>query len=136
MSLLCLRQSCRIGRLVDAAPGRHAPGASTAATHPDQRTAEEINHVLLSGVLVEEPEERRSPEGRPFTSLLVGFRAPDAQSGEGWPSACCEVEVPAETPRQGKSDLHLGATVVVAGRLGGGAGGVVATFLFAAEEPK
>lgn len=91
----------------------------------------EVNHVLLSGVVVGEPQVRRSSEGRPFTALMVGFRAPDAAPEEGWPSACCEVEVPeGKWPRQSGA-IHAGATVLVTGRLGGGAGGVVATHVIA-----
>jgi len=92
---------------------------------------EEVNQVLLSGVVVEEPQQRRTREGRSVTSLIVGFRAPDARPGEGLPSACCEVEVPEGTPRRQVGELRPGASVLVTGRLGGGAGGVVATFLIA-----
>jgi single-stranded DNA-binding protein len=88
-----------------------------------------VNHVVLTGVLVDEPQERCNPEGQAFMALLVGFHAPDAPPDEGWPSACCEVEVPEGTRRRQIGELRPGANVLVTGRLGGGAGGVVATFL-------
>ena len=86
--------------------------------------------------MVEEPQERRSPEGQPFTALLVGFRAPGARPEEGWPSACCEVEVPERAWLRQPGPIHTGATVLVAGRLGGGAGGVVATLVVASASPE
>jgi hypothetical protein len=151
MSFFRLRQACRRGRQApaNATPGDglagaraergaeaalsgHSPSLGGAARALEGHgPAEEVNHVVLSGVVVEEPQERRSPEGNAFTALLVGFRAPDAQSEEGWPSACCEVELPEGTPQYRVGELRPGACVLVTGRLGGGAGGVVATFLFA-----
>jgi hypothetical protein len=122
----------RAERDAEAALSGHSPPLGGAASAPEGHPYDaEVNHVVLSGVLVEEPQERCSAEGQPFTALFVGFRAPDAKPGEGWPSACCEVEVPEGTPQRQVGELRPGASILVTGRLGGGAGGVVATFLHA-----
>jgi hypothetical protein len=94
----------------------------------DPALGDEVNAAVLTGVMVDEPQRDRSRDGNPITVLLVSFPAPDERASSG--SALCEVEIPDEIADRQRSQLRLGASVLVVGELMG-AGGLWATFLTA-----
>jgi hypothetical protein len=93
--------------------------------------AEEVNHAILSGTIVEEPLRDKTRDGDPITVLLLSFTAPDEKAPRG--SACCEVEVPDLVAEQCGRRLRPGGRIVAVGQLTG-AGGLWATSIVTRED--
>jgi hypothetical protein len=92
--------------------------------------ADDVNHAMLSGTIVEEPLRDTSREGEPITVLLVSFAAPDEKARPG--SACCEVECADSVADSCRTQLRPGGRVAMVGQLTGG-GGLWATSIVARE---
>ena len=61
-----------------------------------ERLPHELNHLVLTGTLLDEPREARSPRGDTVTMLRLGFPVRDPERPEDlWTLARCGVEVPA-----------------------------------------
>jgi hypothetical protein len=77
-----------------------------------------LNHLVLTGTLLEKPHEARSPRGDAVTMLRLGFPVRDPEQPEDlWTLARCEVEVPAALARRSVSSLHVGVPVLAWGQL-------------------
>lgn len=77
-----------------------------------------LNHLVLTGTLLEKPHRARSPRGDAVTMLRLGFPVRDPERPEDlWTLARCEVEVPAALARRSVSSLHIGAPVFAWGQL-------------------
>ncbi len=84
---------------------------------PD-RLPHELNHLVLTGTLLDEPREARSPRGDTVTMLRLGFPVRDPERpGNLWTLARCGVEVPAAIAKRGVPSLRVGAPVLAWGQL-------------------
>lgn len=78
----------------------------------------ELNHLVLTGTLLDEPREARSPRGDAVTLLRLGFPVRDPERPEDlWTLACCGVEVPAVIARRSVPGLRVGGPVLAWGQL-------------------
>jgi hypothetical protein len=78
----------------------------------------EINHAVLTGRLIGDPQESRSPTGDRVTLLRVEFPVADPDDPQAlWTWASCLVEVPADRAARDVAELHGGASVLAAGQL-------------------
>lgn len=83
-----------------------------------ERLPLELNHLVLTGTLLEKPHRARSPRGDAVTMLRLGFPVRNPERLEDlWTLARCEVEVPAELARRSVSSLHIGGPVLAWGQL-------------------
>ena len=83
-----------------------------------ERRPHELNHLVLTGTLLETPHGARSPRGDTVTMLRLGFPVRDPERPEDlWTLARCEVEVPAALARRSVSSLHVGGPVLAWGQL-------------------
>jgi len=83
-----------------------------------ERLPHELNHLVLTGTLLDEPREARSPRGDAVTLLRLGFPVRDPERPEDlWTLARCGVEVPAAIARRSVSSLRVGGPVLAWGQL-------------------
>lgn len=83
-----------------------------------ERLPHELNHLVLTGTLLEKPHGARSPRGDAVTMLRLGFPVHDPERPEDlWTLARCEVEVPTALAQQSVSSLHVGGPVLAWGQL-------------------
>lgn len=83
-----------------------------------ERLPRELNHLVLTGTLLDEPREARSPRGDAVTLLRLGFPVRDPERPEDlWTLARCGVEVPAAIARRSVPGLRVGAPVLAWGQL-------------------
>jgi hypothetical protein len=103
-----------------------------------------LNHLVLTGTLLDEPREERSPRGDAVTLLQLGFPVRDPQRPEDlWTLARCGVEVPAAISRRSVPGLRVGAPVLAWGQLsdrepdgdGSQRGVIVATLVHSGAPP-
>ncbi len=78
---------------------------------------EQVNRVLLSGVIAAEPLRDMGGDGDPITILLLSFSPPDERARES--STCCEVEITDTIADRHRRWLRVGRRVWVAGQLTG-----------------
>lgn len=98
-----------------------------------------LNHVVLTGHLLEEPRRERSPRGDAVILLRLGFPVRDPECPRDlWTLARCEVEAPAGL----LLDLEIGTPVLAWGQLsdreadsGGQGGTIVASAVKAGPAP-
>jgi hypothetical protein len=99
---------------------------------------------VLTGTLLDEPREARSPRGDAVTMLRLGFPVRDPQRPEDlWTLARCGVEVPAAIARRSVPGLRVGGPVLAWGQLsdreatgdGSQHGVLVATFVHSPAPP-
>lgn len=122
---------------------RQGPGAATSPRQCGRSPSEvasarpgrnnlglEVNRVVLSGLIVEDPQRDKSRDGDPVTVLLVSFAAPDEKVHWGW--ACCEIEVPDGVAEPQRTKLRVGAPILVSGEMTG-VGGVWADLIVTEE---
>lgn len=77
-----------------------------------------LNHLVLTGALLDEPHEATSPRGDAVALLRLRFPVRDPERPEDlWTLARCEVEVPAAIAERGVPDLQVGAPVLAWGQL-------------------
>jgi hypothetical protein len=77
-----------------------------------------LNHLVLTGALLDEPHEATSPRGDPVALLRLGFPVRDPERPEDlWTLARCEVEVPTVIAERSVPDLQVGAPVLAWGQL-------------------
>lgn len=99
---------------------RHRSGRDAPSGRPPfpEQLPPSLNHVALTGTLLEKPHRTMSPRGDAVTMLRLGFPVRDPGRPEDlWTLARCEVEVPAELARQSASSLHVGFPVLAWGQL-------------------
>jgi hypothetical protein len=83
-----------------------------------ERLPRELNHLVLTGTLLDEPREATSPRGDAVTLLRLGFPVRDPERPEDlWTLARCEVEVPAAVAKRSVPSLRVGAPVLAWGQL-------------------
>ncbi len=83
-----------------------------------ERLPRELNHLVLTGTLLDEAREARSPRGDAVTMLRLGFPVRDPERPEDlWTLARCGVEVPAAIARRSVPSLRVGAPVLAWGQL-------------------
>jgi len=93
------------------------PGSSSKPPFPEQ-TPPGLNHLVLTGALLDEPDEAISPRGDRVALLRLGFPVHDPEQPEDlWTLARCEVEVPAAIAERSVSALRVGAPVLAWGQL-------------------
>jgi hypothetical protein len=109
-----------------------------------ERLPRDLNHLVLTGTLLDEPHEARSPRGDAVTMLQLGFPVRDTQRPEDlWTLARCGVEVPAAIARRSLPGLRVGGSVLAWGQLsdrepdgdGSQRGVIVATFVHSGAPP-
>jgi single-stranded DNA-binding protein len=88
-----------------------------------------LNHVVLTGRIVADPQRDKSATGEPITILMVSFLA---ASDKARGSACCEVEVLDEVAEEHREHLRPGVPILISGELSR-AGGIWAKLLTAGE---
>jgi hypothetical protein len=77
-----------------------------------------LNHLVLTGALLDEPNEATSPRGDAVALLRLGFPVRDPERPEDlWTLARCEVEVPAAIAERSVPTLRVGAPVLAWGQL-------------------
>jgi hypothetical protein len=77
-----------------------------------------LNHLVLTGALLDEPCEGTSPRGDAVALLRLGFPVRDPERPEDlWTLARCEVEVPTAIAERSVPDLRIGAPVLAWGQL-------------------
>jgi hypothetical protein len=77
-----------------------------------------LNHLVLTGTLLEEPSEATSPRGDAVALLRLRFPVRDPEQPDDlWTLARCQVEVPAEIAEQSVPSLRVGAPVLAWGQL-------------------
>jgi Single-strand binding protein family len=120
---------------VGGAPCGHPSLDRATGVLQGQEKRLEVNHVVLTGILVDNPQTDKDRNGEPVTLLLVAFAAPDAMdSDDSRLSASCEIEVPRGLIEGNDAELRTGSAVIVSGQLTGG-GGVIATYLHSSPPP-
>lgn len=83
-----------------------------------ERLPHELNHLVLTGTLLEKPHGARSPRGDAVTMLRLGFPVRDPKRPEDlWTLARCEVEVPAALAKRSVPSLRVGGPVLAWGQL-------------------
>jgi hypothetical protein len=83
-----------------------------------ERLPRELNHLVLTGTLLDEPREARSPRGDAVALLRLSFPVRDPERPEDlWTLARCEVEVPDAIARRSVPGLRVGAPVLAWGQL-------------------
>jgi hypothetical protein len=83
-----------------------------------ERLPHELNHLVLTGTLLEKPHGARSPRGDAVTMLRLGFPVRDPERPEDlWTLARCEVEMPAALARRSIPSLRVGGPVLAWGQL-------------------
>jgi len=96
---------------------RSAKGSSRRAPFPE-KVPPGLNHLVLTGTLLDEPREARSPRGDAVILLRLGFPVRDPEHPEDlWTLARCEVEVPAALAERSVPSLRVGAPVLAWGQL-------------------
>ncbi len=78
-----------------------------------------LNHSILTGTLIDDPQLARSPNGEPIILLEVEFPVADPERPQTlWTWASCQIEVPdALAHRRDIRKLERGATLLAAGQL-------------------
>lgn len=77
-----------------------------------------LNHLVLTGALLDEPHEGTSPRGDAVALLRLGFPVRDPERTEDlWTLARCEVEVPTAIAERSVPELRVGAPVLAWGQL-------------------
>jgi len=103
-----------------------------------------LNHLVVTGTLVEAPGEGRSPRGDLVTLLRLAFPVRDPERPEElWACAGAWVELPERLARRSVPDLRVGDAVLTSGQVserdapyGGRQDGViVATTIHAGPPP-
>jgi hypothetical protein len=83
-----------------------------------ERLPRELNHLVLTGTLLDEPCEATSPRGDAVTLLRLGFPVRDPERPEDlWTLARCGVEVSAAIAKRSVPSLRVGAPVLAWGQL-------------------
>ena len=83
-----------------------------------ERLPHQLNHLVLTGTLLDEPHEARSPRGDAVTLLRLGFPVRDPERPEDlWTLARCGVEVPTAIARRSVPGLRVGGPVLAWGQL-------------------
>lgn len=109
-----------------------------------ERLPRELNHLVLTGTLLDEPRKARSPRGDAVTLLRLGFPVRDPERPEDlWTLARCGVEVPAAIARRSLPGLRIGGPVLAWGQLsdreadecGGQRGVIVAASVYPGAPP-
>jgi hypothetical protein len=94
-----------------------AKGPSRRLPFPEQ-VPPGLNHLVLTGTLLGESGEARSPRGDAVTLLRLGFPVRDPECPEDlWTLAQCQVEVPAALAERSMPSLRVGAPVLAGGQL-------------------
>ena len=92
--------------------------ARTGRERFPERLPHELNHLVLTGTLLEKPHGARSPRGDAVTMLRLGFPVRDPERPEDlWTLARCEVELPAALARRSVPSLRVGGPVLAWGQL-------------------
>lgn len=77
-----------------------------------------LNHLVLTGTLLDHPRGGTSPRGDSVTLLRLGFPVRDPECPEDlWTLASCEIEVPYALARRSVPGLRVGAPVLAGGQL-------------------
>jgi hypothetical protein len=93
------------------------PGPFSKAPFPEQ-IPPGLNHLVLTGALLDEPCEAISPRGDRVALLRLGFPVRDPERPEDlWTLARCEVEVPAAIAERSVPTLRVRAPVLAWGQL-------------------
>jgi hypothetical protein len=93
------------------------PGPSSKPPFPEP-TPPGLNHLVLTGALLDESCEATSPRGDAVALLRLGFPVRDPERPEDlWTLARCEVEVPTAIAERSVRDLRIGAPVLAWGQL-------------------
>lgn len=116
--------------------GHRSAGGSTGAPQGHEPGPRSLNHVYITGVVLEEPRRDMGRRGERVQVLLIAFAAPQATDDlEDWRAAGSEeIEVALDVAERCEGELKPGAPVLVTGHLAGG-GGVVARQIWVGPEP-
>lgn len=93
------------------------PEPSSKAPFPEQLPPG-LNHLVLTGALLDEPCGAISPRGDRIALLRLGFPVRDPERPEDlWTLARCGVEVPATIARRSVPGLRVGSPILAWGQL-------------------